>query len=49
MYCPPPKNFGMTKVLTAGKKTKVIPEMTPGNDNGKTTLRNVCKGFAPKS
>ncbi len=40
-YCPPPNNLGMKKELTAGKKTKAIPLITPDSDKGKVTFKKV--------
>ena len=46
-YCPPPRSFGIKKELTAGKKTSVIPLITPGNDSGNVTFQNVLKTVCP--
>ena len=40
----PPSKSEITKVVSAGTKTIVIPEITPGRDNGKITLENVKMG-----
>lgn len=46
---PPPSNFGIKKLETAGKKTSVIPLIMPGMDKGKVTFKKVCTLLAPKS
>ena len=48
-YPPPPNNLGITKLDTDGKKTNVIPEMTPGKDKGSVIFKKRWRRLAPKS
>ena len=46
---PPPRSEETTKVVRAGMKTIVMPEMTPGMESGKVTRTKVCPELAPRS
>lgn len=48
-FPPPPSIFEMIKVLTAGTKTMVTPEMIPGMLKGMITFRNTSLSLAPRS
>ena len=39
----------MTKVVTAGMKTMIVPAYTPGSDSGKVTRRKDVHASAPRS
>ena len=49
IFEPPPSILDIIKVLTAGTKTIVIPDITPGKLSGANTLRNTLRLPAPRS